>query len=198
MRATQDLPELRVEQTIFKAALGLVAELAKKQTEFDFGSAKGQINKVALGIRDWSRQWNRETTERLKDPLWRIRADSIQRIAALGKSGPDPLSTQEVGPGCRVIHPPKATKFEPCDVEQIHAGVRPRPSSREISGRLITLEGCCAFEPTCNLRAATLSFTLLEDQQEAHRESQSDDHPECSGSVPQPCQSLLCLLRDCR
>ncbi len=96
MRVWQDLLELRSEQRIYKAALGLVAELAKKEPEFDIESTKAQEAVIARGIRQWPRQWNREKKERGKNPLWRVRADSIRRIAALAKSGPDLLLPPQV------------------------------------------------------------------------------------------------------
>ena len=89
MRVRQDLGELRIEHRIYKAAVGLVLELAKKELEFDIDSAKERMDEIAQGISDWQRQWNREKRERGKNPLWRIRADSIRRIAALAKSSPD-------------------------------------------------------------------------------------------------------------
>jgi len=91
MRVRQDLQELRSEQRIYKAALGLVNELAKKEIEFDIDSAKQRMGEIARGIRDWPRQWSREKKERRENPLWRVRADSIRKIAALAKSGRDLL-----------------------------------------------------------------------------------------------------------
>ena len=89
MRARQDLQELRSEQRIYKAALGLVNELTKEKTEFDIDSAKERMGEIARGIRDWPRQWNREKKARGNNPLWRVRTDSIRRIAALANSGRD-------------------------------------------------------------------------------------------------------------
>jgi hypothetical protein len=96
MRARQDFEKLRREQRIYKAALGLVAELAKKDDEFDFNDAKKMICEIARDIQDWPWQWNREKKERAKNPLWRVRGDSIRRIAALAKSGPDLLLPPQV------------------------------------------------------------------------------------------------------
>lgn len=89
MRARQGLPELRSEQRIYKAALGLVNELTKKETAFDINSAKERMGEIARGIRDWPRQWNRERNERGEDPPWRVPAESIRRIVALINSGRD-------------------------------------------------------------------------------------------------------------
>ncbi len=89
MRVRQDLQELRNEQRIYKAELGLVAELTKKEREFDIEFAKEQIAEIARGIREWPRQWNREKKERGKNPLWSVRVASIRRIAALAKAAPD-------------------------------------------------------------------------------------------------------------
>ena len=51
--------------------------------------AKQRMAEIAREIRGWPRQWNREKKERGENPLWRVRGDSIRRIAALAKSGPD-------------------------------------------------------------------------------------------------------------
>jgi hypothetical protein len=90
-RARQDLHELRVEQQIYKATLGLVLELARTASEYDIDSAKEWMTDIARGVAEWPRQWNRERKERGISPLWRVSAHSIQRIAALAKSGRDPL-----------------------------------------------------------------------------------------------------------
>ena len=85
MRAHQDLQELRIEQQIYKAALGLVAELTRDEPEYDIDAAKQRMAEIARGIRDWPRQWIREKKARGDNPLWRIRADSIRRIEALSR-----------------------------------------------------------------------------------------------------------------
>jgi hypothetical protein len=89
MRAQQNLQELRIEQRIYKAALGLVVELAKRPAEYDFTTAKQQMIAIARNIQDWPRQWNREKKLRGRKPLWRTRGDAMKRIAALARSGPD-------------------------------------------------------------------------------------------------------------
>ncbi|MGB9408725.1 MAG: hypothetical protein WCA89_14395 [Terracidiphilus sp.] len=96
MRVRQNLQELRSEQRIYKAALGLLVELAKKPAEFDVDRAKQQMAEIARDIQDWPRQWNREKMERGEKPLWRVRGDSIRRVAALAKSGPDLLLPPQV------------------------------------------------------------------------------------------------------
>jgi hypothetical protein len=96
MRARQDLQELRSEQRIYKAAFGLVTQLAKQEVEFDFDLANRRIKEIAKGIQNWSKQWNREKKKRGENPLWRVRRDSIQRIAALAESGPDLLLPPQV------------------------------------------------------------------------------------------------------
>jgi hypothetical protein len=75
---------------------GLVVELAKSNAEFDFETAKQQMTKIARGISEWPHQWSRETKERGQKPLWRVRGDSIRRIAALAKSSPDRLLPPQV------------------------------------------------------------------------------------------------------
>lgn len=66
MRVRQDLQELRREQRIYKAALGLVAELARTAPEFDIDSAKERMGEIAEGIQDWPQQWNREKKSAVK------------------------------------------------------------------------------------------------------------------------------------
>ena len=96
MRAQQNLQELRIEQRIYKAALGLVVELVKRPAEYDFTSAKQWMVEIALNIQDWPRQWNREKKERGQNPLWRVRGDAMRRIAAVARSGPDLLLPPQV------------------------------------------------------------------------------------------------------
>jgi hypothetical protein len=96
MGARENLQELRSEQRIYKAALGLLVELAKKPAEFDVDRAKQQMSEIACDIQDWPRQWNREMKERGEKPLWRVRGDSVRRVAARAKSGPDLLLPPQV------------------------------------------------------------------------------------------------------
>ena len=97
MIARQDLKELRNEQRIYKAALGLVAELGKKDSEFSYETARQQITEIAEGIREWPRQWNRENKlKRSSHPPWRLRRDSLRRITALSRLNPDPILARQV------------------------------------------------------------------------------------------------------
>jgi hypothetical protein len=96
MRAQQNLQELRSEQRIYAAAFGLVTQLAKQDIEFDFDLGNHRIKEIAKGIRNWSKQWDREKKERGKNPLWRVQRDSIQRIVALAESGRDLLLPPQV------------------------------------------------------------------------------------------------------
>jgi hypothetical protein len=82
--ARQDIQELKNEQRIYKAALNLILELAKEESEYDVNSANQWIAQIARGISDWPRQWRREKKQRGKNPLWRAPRESIQRIAAIG------------------------------------------------------------------------------------------------------------------
>jgi hypothetical protein len=81
IEAYQDLAELKTEQKIYKAALGLILELAKNDAEFDLDIAQKQVAEIARGIQDWPSQWERERKARGDDPAWRAPARSIQRIA---------------------------------------------------------------------------------------------------------------------
>jgi hypothetical protein len=64
--ARQSLPELKKEQRIYRAALSLLMELAKKPAEYDSSKAGEWIVEIALEIQDWPRQWTRERKERVK------------------------------------------------------------------------------------------------------------------------------------
>ena len=91
MRAWLDLDELRNEQRIFKAALGLVLESTKKDTEYNFVSAKCMMAEIAKGIRKWPLQWGREKKALGHAPLWKVRQDSQRRIGVIAKAGRDRL-----------------------------------------------------------------------------------------------------------
>ena len=95
MIARQDLRELRNEQRVYRAALGLVAELGKRDSDFSFETARQQITEITEGIRDWPRQWNRERKLK-RHPLWRLRQDSLRKIAALSRSNPDRILAPQV------------------------------------------------------------------------------------------------------
>lgn len=64
MEARQSLEELRDEQWVYRAALKLLVELAKRDNEFDVNSANPWVREIAAGIRHWPRQWNRERKQR--------------------------------------------------------------------------------------------------------------------------------------
>jgi hypothetical protein len=150
MRARQDLHELRIEQQIYKAALGLVVELARKAPEYDIDSAKERMADIARGVPDWLRQWNREKKERGENPLWRVREDSIRRVAALAKSGPDLLLPPQVDARivlCELVNVFPSLAFpNPAEMHSyIRFGIRPLLYS------VLTREflqprdvGCCA------------------------------------------------------
>jgi len=94
--ARQDLLELKSEQLIYKAALNLLLELAKKESEYAPKSANQWIAEIARGISNWPRQWSREKKQRGKNPLWRAPRESIQRIAALGSMRRDAILPPQV------------------------------------------------------------------------------------------------------
>jgi hypothetical protein len=97
MRARQDLGELRNEQKIFRSALALVAELGKRDSEFNFDEAQRRIAQIAEGIEVWPRQWSRERDQRQKVPLWRINGESIKRVVGLARSERDRILAPQVG-----------------------------------------------------------------------------------------------------
>jgi hypothetical protein len=96
LEARQDLQELRNEQKIYKAALSLVWELAKKDRNYNVEHARQLIAEISRGVQDWSHQWQREKEARGKDPLWTVRKRSIQRIARISKAERDPTLPPQV------------------------------------------------------------------------------------------------------
>jgi hypothetical protein len=87
--AVQDMQELRNEHCIFRSALALIMELA--ESDFDNLSARRLIGQIAAKIRDWPRQWEREKSERRKEPLWNLNIESRKRIDHLKSRQPDIL-----------------------------------------------------------------------------------------------------------
>ena len=55
MRARQNLQELRSEQRIYKAALGLLLELAEKPAAYDADRAKERMGEIASYVQNWQR-----------------------------------------------------------------------------------------------------------------------------------------------
>jgi hypothetical protein len=123
--ARQSLPELKKEQRIYRAALNLLMELAKKPAEYDSSKAGEWIVEIALEIQDWPRQWTREQREQGKSPLWRPRKDSIQRITALVKVRRDLLLVPQVD--ARIVICALVNMFPPLafpNAFEMHAHIR--------------------------------------------------------------------------
>jgi hypothetical protein len=80
--ALQDLEELRNEQAVYRAALGLVNWLATGDD--DIQSIEPLFEPIISGIRDWPRQWEREMRLRRAEPAWRLRESSLERIREVG------------------------------------------------------------------------------------------------------------------
>jgi hypothetical protein len=80
LSARQDLQELRDERRIFSAAFELVVRLREADERFDEEAAQKSIQEISKGIEIWPRQWNREKERRGKEPLWRLKSESAQRI----------------------------------------------------------------------------------------------------------------------
>ncbi len=95
-RARQDLKELKSEQQIYKAALNLILELAKEESEYVPKSANQWIAEIACGISNWPLQWRREKKQRGESPLWRAPRESIQRITVIGNTGRDLILPPQV------------------------------------------------------------------------------------------------------
>jgi hypothetical protein len=93
--AMQDMKELRNERTIYRAALTLMTSMTPPI--FDYAEAQLQIQTIADHIVDWPRQWKRESLERKAEPLWRLGADSLERVKRLSHGRPDRLLPPELG-----------------------------------------------------------------------------------------------------
>jgi hypothetical protein len=84
--ARQNLNELRIEQRIYKAALELVAELGKSETEYNFDFAQERVVNISEGVKQWPKQWRRERKLVNHPPLWKLRPESVKRIVCLSTS----------------------------------------------------------------------------------------------------------------
>ena len=87
--AAQNLEELRNEQLIYRAAVALVRQL--NEPEFDYVRAQSFIGEIAAKIGGWPRQWGREALLRKREPLWKPKTESLQRIKDLSSQRPDIL-----------------------------------------------------------------------------------------------------------
>ena len=81
--AQQDMQELKREQSVYRAALGLVDWLANDGE--DTRSVDPLIELIAANIKDWPEQWKREKRLREKEPAWRLREKSLKRIKSLAR-----------------------------------------------------------------------------------------------------------------
>lgn len=93
--AVQDLQEFRNERSIYHAALSVIVELARPIAEYDFYAVQNHIKKIAGGVSDWPRQWQRELEQRKNElraksePTWKLRPEAFERIEHLSSGGPD-------------------------------------------------------------------------------------------------------------
>ena len=85
--AVQDMEELRNEQLIYRAAVALVRQM--NEPEFDYMRAQSFIGEIAAKIGDWPRQWGRESLLRKREPLWKPKTESLQRIKSISNARPD-------------------------------------------------------------------------------------------------------------
>lgn len=95
LMAIQDMNELRKEQLIYRAALGLIMQMAK--SSFDYAQALFLIREIAVNITEWPRQWERERRERKWEPCWKFSDDSVKRIEGLSQDHHDALLPPIVG-----------------------------------------------------------------------------------------------------
>jgi hypothetical protein len=81
--AQQDMQELKSEQSVYRAALGLVHWLANEGD--DTRSVDPLIELIAVRIKDWPEQWMREKRLREKEPAWQLREKSLKRIEGVAR-----------------------------------------------------------------------------------------------------------------
>ena len=86
LTAHQDIQELRNERLIYRAALTLVMDLARPN--FDFLAAQHCIGEIAAKMSDWPRQWEREQSESKREPSWKLKPESLERIEGLSSGSP--------------------------------------------------------------------------------------------------------------
>ena len=130
--ARQDMQELRNEQVIYGAAMGLVNLLSEQ--EFDYGLAQTRIRQIAGHLSGWPQQWERERAQRESEhgaePFWKLTSNSLKRIQALGSSRPDGLLPPTLDGRiviCEVLNSFRSAVF-PNPVEMhssIRYGIRP-------------------------------------------------------------------------
>jgi hypothetical protein len=122
------MQELRNEQAVYRAALALVMHLT--QPRYDYGVAQRLMKIIAANIKEWPRQWQREKSLRSFEPIWKLRAESLERIECLSLAPPDPILPDELSGRmviCELLNSFRSTVF-PNPVEMhssIKFGIRP-------------------------------------------------------------------------
>jgi len=81
LKAHQDMQELRNEHLIYCAALRLIILL--RERTFDYELARTLLREISTHIGDWPRQWERERSQRLSEPIWKLSTESLRRIEGL-------------------------------------------------------------------------------------------------------------------
>lgn len=125
--AVQDMQELRNERLIYRSALAL---MLLTEADFDYLRAQALIGEIAAGITEWPRQWKREKAQRGREPLWKLRAESLQQVASLRSARPDGVLPPELDARiviCALLNCFRATVFpNPAEMHNsIKYGVRP-------------------------------------------------------------------------
>jgi len=125
--AHQNMQELRNEQAIYRAALGLVMQLG--QQDYDSLSGQQLMKTIAANIKDWPRQWEREKSLRGFEPAWKLTAESLERIESLSLLPPDALPDELSGRivTCELLNAFRSIVFpNPLEMHSsIQFGIRP-------------------------------------------------------------------------
>jgi len=105
-------------------------ELARPVADYDFSRSQGYIAAIAAGIRDWPRQWQREQSQRKREPLWKLSAESLKRIEQLRFAHPHGLLPPTVDGQiviCELLNAFRSTVFpNPFELHSsIKHGIRP-------------------------------------------------------------------------
>lgn len=101
--ALQSVDGLRRERQIYACALGLVTELAKKESACDLDTIQRYIAQICDGCKQWPREWQKEAEwRRSRDylpPQWRFGAKELENLRSQwwsAKACPKPKELREV------------------------------------------------------------------------------------------------------
>jgi hypothetical protein len=100
------------------------------QPIYDYLSAQKLMKTIAINIKDWPPQWEREKSLRQREPGWKLRTESLERIQSLSSLPPDPILWDQVSGRiviCELLNAFRSTVFpNPLEMHSsIKFGIRP-------------------------------------------------------------------------